>query len=81
MQKRLEKVEPMYKISECVEDWKKNAELTKMITTYPSITDSSPPTRKKVVSRLVEIIENLSNVFLCRELKLPQTSIRYCTYE
>ena len=51
MQKRLEKVEPVYRITDWVDDWKKNAELTEMITAYPSTDQQSPPTaRKKEVS-------------------------------
>ena len=46
MQKRLEKVEPMYRIADWVEDWQKNAELTALITQFPS-TEQSPPNSRK----------------------------------
>lgn len=32
---RLQKVQPMYRVSDCVDSWRKNAELTEMITAYP----------------------------------------------
>lgn len=35
MLKRLEQVEPMYKMSEWVDHWTKKEELTNMITSYP----------------------------------------------
>ena len=35
MLKRLEKVEPMYKVSDWIEDWRKKEEITGMITAYP----------------------------------------------
>lgn len=36
--KRLEKVEPMYKVSDWIDDWQKNAELMELITSYPEDT-------------------------------------------
>ncbi len=35
MLKRLEKVEPMYKVSDCIEDWRRKEDITGMITAYP----------------------------------------------
>ena len=35
MLKRLEKVEPIYKVSDWVEDWRRKEEITEMITAYP----------------------------------------------
>lgn len=40
---RLQKVQPMYRVSDCVDSWRKNAELTEMITAYP---ESSRPKKK-----------------------------------
>lgn len=37
MLKRLEKVEPMYKVSEWIDDWQRKEELSSMITSYPEI--------------------------------------------
>ena len=37
MLKRLEKVKPMYKVSEWVDDWERKEQLTGMITNYPEI--------------------------------------------
>ena len=83
MQKRLDKVEPMYKMSEWIDDWKKNAELTEMITAYPSTTEppSPPPTKKNLVSsskyyQKTKLLLSRSNY--CRELKRPLQT-RYAT--
>ena len=35
MLKRLEKVEPMYKVSDWIEDWRRKEDITGMITAYP----------------------------------------------
>lgn len=35
MLKRLEDVEPMYKVTEWIDDWQRKEELTEMITAYP----------------------------------------------
>ena len=35
MLKRLQKVQPQYCVSEWVDDWTRNAQLTEMITAYP----------------------------------------------
>ena len=35
MLKRLEKVEPIYKVSDWIEDWRRKEEITGMITAYP----------------------------------------------
>ena len=36
MLKRLERVEPIYKVSDWVDDWRRKEEITGMITTYPN---------------------------------------------
>ena len=36
MLKRLEMVEPIYKVSDWVDDWRKKEEITGMITAYPN---------------------------------------------
>lgn len=35
MLQRLQDVKPMYRVSDHVESWRRNAELTEMITAYP----------------------------------------------
>ena len=35
MLQRLQKVEPMYKVTNWIEDWQRKEELTTMITAYP----------------------------------------------
>ena len=35
MLQRLQKVEPMYKVADWIEDWQRKEELTTMITAYP----------------------------------------------
>ncbi len=58
MQKRLESVEPIYRIADWVEDWKKNADLTEMITQFPSM-EQSPPTiarEKKVSEQFITLV-------------------------
>ena len=35
MLKRLQKVQPQYRVSDWVDDWTRNAKLTEMITAYP----------------------------------------------
>ena len=43
MLKRLEKVEPIYKVTDWIDDWRKKEELTEMITTYPNEYQASRP--------------------------------------
>lgn len=45
MLKRIEKVEPIYKVSEWIDDWQRKEELTSMITNYPEI-----PVARKVMA-------------------------------
>ena len=40
MLKRLQEVKPLYRVSDCIESWRKNAHLTEMITAYPQTTTS-----------------------------------------
>ena len=53
MLKRLEKVEPIYKVSDWVDDWRRKQELTEMITSYPA--DDFQPSRP-LVSLLVLVL-------------------------
>lgn len=46
--KRLETVEPMYKVSSWIEDWQRKGELTNMITAYPEGTGAMIPVANKV---------------------------------
>ena len=47
--KRLEKVEPMYKVSSWVDDWQRKGELASMITAYPERMDAAAiPVANKV---------------------------------
>ena len=76
MQKRLEKVEPIYRIGDWVEDWKKNADLTEMITAYPTEEQSPHNRRKKKVytgndNRLIMIMKRITYCFFdkCRSRK------------
>lgn len=43
MLKRLEQVEPIYKVSDWVDDWRRTQELTEMITAYPMEFQPSTP--------------------------------------
>ena len=43
MLKRLEKVEPIYKVSDWIDDWRRKEELTEMITAYPNELQASRP--------------------------------------
>lgn len=46
---RLEKVEPMYKVSSWIEDWQRKGELTNMITAYPEAsTGATIPVANKI---------------------------------
>ena len=54
MLKRLEKVEPIYKVSDWIEDWRRKEEITGMITAYPDDFQA-----------IVSTINNY--VYVCRE--------------
>ena len=43
MLKRLEKVEPIYKVTDWIDDWRKKQELTERITAYPNEYQVSRP--------------------------------------
>ena len=43
--KRLEKVQPIYRVSDWVDDWQKKEELTSRITAYPEATEESATVR------------------------------------
>ena len=43
MLKRLEKVEPIYKVSDWVDDWRRKQDLTERITAYPNEYQASRP--------------------------------------
>lgn len=40
MLKRLQEVKPQYSVSNCVEHWRKNAELVERLTAYPTASPS-----------------------------------------
>ena len=48
MLKRLEKVEPYYKVADWIDDWRKKEELTDMITIFPDDTRIPPPSEARV---------------------------------
>ena len=56
MLKRLEKVQPIYKVSDWVEDWQRKEELTSMITCYPASTQSE--------DNVIALAEKVANIVL-----------------
>lgn len=47
--KRLQKVGPMYRVSDWINDWQRKEELTSMITSYPVGAETGIPLAKKVM--------------------------------
>lgn len=64
MQKRIEQVRPVYKIADWVEDWKKNAELTELITAFPEQADQSSSHPPKLSTSTSVTVKTTATVLL-----------------
>lgn len=47
--RRIQEVKPVYRVTDHVDSWRRNAELTEMITSYPEL----PPPKQKTAKVLL----------------------------